>query len=177
MALPLAGVVAAWLVMESVEGLGARANGLSRGELMELVRWVMREGLAAVQAAERTECFERVAWGSVEARAGRRPTTTRDLRYYVRKMLKVEGVAQLPLRAMTTAQCRMCAATPLRATTLRISGICRSCRWRSATAIDRSCSAVTWPPPQGSKAFLGKARKMNSMSRRSIRAIARYGDG
>ena len=71
-----------------------------------MVRRVMREGIAAVQTAERTGSFEQVAWASVEARAARRPTTTRDLRYYVRKMLRVEGVAQLPLRAMTTAQCR-----------------------------------------------------------------------
>ncbi len=105
-ALPLGGMDAARLVMECVEGLGGRAEGLPRVELMELVRRVLREGIAAVQAAERTECFERVAWASVESRAARRPTTTRDLRYYVRKMLKVEGVAQLPLRAMTTAQCR-----------------------------------------------------------------------
>lgn len=106
MALPIGGVDAARLVMECVEGLGTRAEGLGRVELMELVRRVMREGIAAVQAAERTESFEQVAWDSVEARVGRRPSTTRDLRYYVRKMLRVEGVAQLPLRAMTTAQCR-----------------------------------------------------------------------
>ena len=105
-ALPIGGVDAARLVMECVEGLGGRAEGLRRVELMEMVRRVMREGIAALQAVERTESFERVAWESVESRAGRRPTTMRDLRYYVRKMLKVEGVAQLPLRAMTTAQCR-----------------------------------------------------------------------
>ncbi len=104
--LPIGGVDAVRLVMECVEGLGARAEGLERVALMELLRRVMREGIAALQAAERTESFEQVAWASVEARAGRRPTTMRDLRYYVRKMLRVEGVAQLPLRAMTTAQCR-----------------------------------------------------------------------
>ena len=106
MALPLGGVDAARLVMECVEGLGARAEGLGRVELMELVRRVMREGIAAVQAAERTVPFEQAAWESVEARAGRRPTTMRDLRHYVRRMLKIEGFAQLPLRAMTAGQCR-----------------------------------------------------------------------
>lgn len=105
-ALPISGVDAVRLVMECVEGLGERAKGLPREKLMELVRRVLRQGIAAVQTAERTESFERVAWASVEARAGRRPTTRRDLRFYVRKMLKVEGVAQLPLRAMTTAKCR-----------------------------------------------------------------------
>ena len=106
MALPLGSVDAARLVMECVEGLGARAEGLSRVELMELVRRVMREGIAAVLAAERTVPFERAAWESVVARAGRRPTTTRDLRHYVRRMLKDEHFAKLPLRAMTVGQCR-----------------------------------------------------------------------
>ena len=74
---------------------------------MERCRRVIDAGAKALEQLERTESFEQVAWASVEARAARRPTTTRDLRYYVRKMLRVEGVAQLPLRAMTTAQCRM----------------------------------------------------------------------
>lgn len=73
---------------------------------MERCRRVIDAGAKALEQLERTESFEQVAWASVEARAARRPTTTRDLRYYVRKMLRVEGVAQLPLRAMTTAQCR-----------------------------------------------------------------------
>ncbi len=77
-----------------------------RGDLEQCLR-VIEAGTKALEQQERTASFERVAWESVEARAGRRPTTTRDLRYYVRKMLKVEGMAQLPLRAMTTAQCRM----------------------------------------------------------------------
>ncbi len=104
--LPLGGVDAARLVLECVEGLGTKAEGLPRVELMELVRRVMRAGIAAIEQQERTVPLEQAAWASVEARAGRRPTTTRDLRHYVRRMLKVEGFAQLPLRGMTTAQCR-----------------------------------------------------------------------
>ena len=103
---PLDGVDAVRLVMECVEGLGGRAEGMARVELMELVRRVMREGIAAVQAAERTVPFEQAAWESVQARAGRRPTTTRDLRHYVRRMLKHTAFAQLPLRAVTVGQCR-----------------------------------------------------------------------
>lgn len=104
--LPVGGVDAARLVLECVEGLGDRAVELGRVELMELVRRVMRAGIAALEQQERTVPFEQAAWASVEARAGRRPTTTRDLRHYVRRMLKVEGFAQQPLRGMTTAQCR-----------------------------------------------------------------------
>ena len=104
--LPLGSVDAARLVLECVEGLGNRAEGLGRVELMELVRRVMRAGMAALEQHERTVPFEQAAWESVAARAGRRPTTTRDLRHYVRRMLRVEGFAQRPLRAMTVGQCR-----------------------------------------------------------------------
>ena len=60
-----------------------------------------------MRAAEHTVTFETAAWDSVDARKDRRPTTTRDLRNYVRRMLRVEGVAQMPLRGMGTAQCRL----------------------------------------------------------------------
>mgnify|MGYP003291701349 FL=1 len=94
------------LTMECIEGLNTRAAGVSRGELICLLRRVIAAGIAAIQAEERTECFEKVAWESVAARANRRPTTMRDLRHYVRRMLRVEGVGQMPLRGMTVAQCR-----------------------------------------------------------------------
>lgn len=47
------------------------------------------------------------AWASVESRAGRRATTLRDLRHFVRRMLRVEGIAQRPLRGMSTKECRV----------------------------------------------------------------------
>lgn len=78
--------------------LGIRAEGLTRLELLALVRRVMRAGIAAVEAAERTVTFEVAAWGSVQARAGRRTTTKRDLRHYVRRILRIEGVSRMPLR-------------------------------------------------------------------------------
>lgn len=103
---PLQVLDAARLVMECVEGLGARAAGKGRDELICLVRRVIAAGIEAIQAEERTEIFEKVAWESVAARSNRRPTTTRDLRHYVRRMLRVDGVGQMPLRGMTSAQCR-----------------------------------------------------------------------
>ena len=74
--------------------------------LVQRVMLMLDAGEKTLEQRDRTESFEKVAWASVESRAGRRPTTTRDLRHYVRRMLKVEGVSQLPLRSMTTAQCR-----------------------------------------------------------------------
>ena len=97
---------AARLVIECVEGLGRRTYGMERDELICLVRRVIIAGIATLQNEEQTESFEKVAWESVAARASRRPTTTRDLRHYVRRMLRVEGVGQLPLRGMTAALCR-----------------------------------------------------------------------
>ena len=49
-------------------------------------------------AEEATESFERAAWASVEARQGRRASTVRDLRHYVRRMLKVPGIGAPPAR-------------------------------------------------------------------------------
>ena len=93
------------MVLECLEKMGAGEEE-SRGELMRKVRRVVDEGVRAVQEAERTESFGVVAWASVEARAGRRPTTRRDLRSFVRRMLRVEGAAELPLRRMRVEDCR-----------------------------------------------------------------------
>lgn len=95
------------LALEAVEGLGARAEGLPRGELMVLLRRVVQAGAAAVLAAEQTVSLEEAAWESVRAReASLRPTSRRDLRHFVRRILRVEGAAQLPLRSVSAAQCR-----------------------------------------------------------------------
>ena len=98
---------AARLALEALEGLGARAQGLPRGELMVLLRRVIQAGVGAVLAAEQTVSLEAAAWESVRAReAGLRPTSRRDLRHFVRRILRVEEVAQMPLLSVTSAQCR-----------------------------------------------------------------------
>lgn len=102
--LPLEISDAARLVVECVEELGEQFN--SRDLLLRRLRRVLREGVRAVQLSEHTQSFETTAWASVEARAARRPTTRRDLRSFVRRMLRVNGVADMPLRAMTTRDCR-----------------------------------------------------------------------
>ncbi len=82
------------------EGAGG-GKGLMR-RCMEIVEW----GVEAAEARERTVSFEEAGWASVEARKDLRTTTRRDLRYYLRKFLKMEGIAEQPLRSMSTAQCR-----------------------------------------------------------------------
>ncbi len=94
------------LTLETTEELGESAQGKKRAELIHLLRRVIRAGVAAVRAEEHTVSFEEAAWASVEARAGRRATTLRDLRHFVRRMLRVAGVAERPLRGMSTRECR-----------------------------------------------------------------------
>ena len=94
------------LTAEAAEEIGGRAQGLGRVEMLHLLRRVIRAGVAAVKAEEHTVSFEEAAWASVESRAGRRATTLRDLRHFVRRMLRVEGIAQRPLRALSTKECR-----------------------------------------------------------------------
>ena len=102
--LPMDACDAARLVLECTEMLGDVLG--DRREMMQRIRRVMQEGVRAVQMAERTEVFSVVAWASVEARKDRRPATRRDLRCFVRRMLRVKGFAEMPLRKMTGDDCR-----------------------------------------------------------------------
>ena len=92
------------LILECMEELGESYD--DRDQLMKRIRRVMREGVQAVRAAEQTVSLEEAAWASVEQRRHRRPTTRRDLRAFVRRMLRVEGAGQLLLRKMTPGVCR-----------------------------------------------------------------------
>lgn len=85
-----------------------RASGeMGAGDaLMVLMRRVLRAGVEALRGAECTVSFEEAAWASVEARRDRRAVTRRDLRSHLRRMLRVEGVAGRPLRAMRAGECR-----------------------------------------------------------------------
>ncbi len=105
-ALPLSAEDAVRLVLELVEGLRLGAASLEHDELMERLRGILRLGVEAAREREHTVSFSVAAWQSVEARAGRRPVTLRDLRYYINRLLKVPGLAERPLRAMKTGECR-----------------------------------------------------------------------
>lgn len=69
-------------------------------------RQVVELGQKALQAQEQTVSLAEAGWASVEARAELRATTGRDLRYFLRRILKLQGVGDLPLRAITSKQCR-----------------------------------------------------------------------
>ncbi len=104
--LPLSGEDAARLVLELVEGLQLGCLTLGHDELMERLRVALRAGVAAVHEGEHTVPFAEAAWRSVEARSQRRPVTLRDLRYYLRRLLREPGLGERPLRAMKSQECR-----------------------------------------------------------------------
>ncbi len=104
--LPLSGVDAARLVLELVEGLQLEGQGMGHDALMERLRVVLRLGLQALREREQTVSFAEAARRSIEARAGRRPVTLRDLRYYLNRLLREPGLAARPLRAMRSVECR-----------------------------------------------------------------------
>lgn len=73
---------------------------------LSVLKHILRSGVHALQEETRTVSFAEAAYASIEARGHLRATTLRDLRYYVRRMLKVGWVADRPLRAMRTRECR-----------------------------------------------------------------------
>lgn len=77
----------------------------AQGEVMRAMKCI-ELGAAEAEKRERTVSLCTAAWASVEARKELRPTTRRDLRHFVRRILRVEGAAEMPLRAMTTADCK-----------------------------------------------------------------------
>lgn len=97
---------AARLVMECIERLGERAKCRTREATLNLLRRVLQEGVRVVESSEQTVSLSEAIWASVEARKGLRPTSRRDLRNYARRILRVEGVCDKPLRSFTTADCK-----------------------------------------------------------------------
>ncbi len=108
--LPLGGSDAARLVLETVEEMPELHLSAAQGkaELMQALRRVLREGIAAVRAQEKTVSFAQAAEESLARReaAGRRATTLRDLRHFIRRLLRVPGLAERPLRTLSVNECR-----------------------------------------------------------------------
>ncbi len=108
--LPLSGVDTARLILEAMEEMPELRNAAAQGKdtLMQALRRVLREGIAAVREREKTVNFAQAAAESLARRvaAGRRATTLRDLRHFIRRLLRVPGLAEKPLRAMRVDECR-----------------------------------------------------------------------
>ncbi len=108
--LPLTSMDMARLVLEMMEEMPAlhEVAAIGRAPLMQALRRVMREGIAAVKAQEKTVTFAQAATESLErrSRAGRRPTTLRDLRHFIRRLLRAPGLATKPLRSLQMDECQ-----------------------------------------------------------------------
>ncbi len=106
--LPLHPEDAARLTLEMLEELQLDSAELTRTQLLARLRRLIRVGLRTLNEEEATVPFAEAAWKSVEARvaAGRRPVTLRDLRYMLRRLLRIPGLAERPLRAMRPRECR-----------------------------------------------------------------------
>lgn len=92
--------------LEALEELGITSSGLPREELIMVLRRVIQAGTSAIQAAGHTVSLQEAAWASVEARQDLRPASRRDLRHFIRRILRVKGAAALPLRGISSEQCR-----------------------------------------------------------------------
>ena len=78
---------AARLILDAVERLSTGEESTPpREQLLSKLKRVVELGTQAVLAEEATESFANVAWQSVEARKGRRASTQRDLRHFVRRI-------------------------------------------------------------------------------------------
>ncbi len=97
---------AARLILEAIEALGDLVQGLSRPALLVLLRDTLRHGVAAIRAATDTVTLREAVAASISARSHLRPSSLRDLKHFAGRILKVEGSAELPLRAITTTQCK-----------------------------------------------------------------------
>jgi len=97
---------AARLILEMTEELGESTHRMPRHTLLKTLRRVIRCGTESVRKAEHTVTFGEAARQSIEAREERRPTTRRDLRHYMRRLMRVRGVTLRPLREMDAQECR-----------------------------------------------------------------------
>ena len=94
------------LVQEALENPGEGAMRKSRPEQIQEVRRVLQRGVKSIREEEATETLGNAAWASVKARRELRESSRRDLRHFVRRILRVEGVAELPLRGISSKECR-----------------------------------------------------------------------
>lgn len=103
---PLDTVDAARLILESMEHAESLLIGLNRAETMERLRQIMRAGTETVKREVNTVTLKEAAMASLSARHYLRPTTRRDLRFFVRRMLRTGEYNDIPLRSFTTQHCR-----------------------------------------------------------------------
>ncbi len=104
--LPLTELDIARLLLESVEAVGNLTTGKNRYELLALLREMIRAGAQQLHAAHHSVSLREAVLSSIHARRHLRPTSQRDLRFYARRLIAVEGFADVPLNQLSTQNCR-----------------------------------------------------------------------
>ena len=94
------------LALEATEQLGSITAGMERLEMLQIMRRMIAEGVRAIRDSENTVSFGEAVEKSVAARSHLRPASRRDLRHFTKRMLRIEGTASLPLRRISTDDCR-----------------------------------------------------------------------
>ncbi len=104
--LPLGMSDIARLILELAENLGISEKKLTRDEMIVCLRRAILAGTEAIRQAEKSVPFAEAAAASLQARQNRRPTTLRDLRHFIGRMLRDSQAARRPLRTWTVQDCR-----------------------------------------------------------------------
>lgn len=103
---PVTPADAARLVLEMAEEAGLDPATLPREELLRRLRRLIRAGARTLAQEDKTIPLAEAVRHSLEARRDRRPTTLRDLQHFSRRILRVAGAGERPLRSFTPADCR-----------------------------------------------------------------------
>lgn len=103
---PITPADAARLVLEMAEEAGLAPAAFTREELLRRLRRLIRAGACSLAQEDKTISFAETVRLSLEARRDRRPTTLRDLQHFTRRLLRVPGVGERPLRSFSPADCR-----------------------------------------------------------------------
>lgn len=103
--LPLNQLQISRLILELVEESGG-CEIQDTDELMAHCRKVIRLGVEAAERQKRTVPFRQALEETLRAKAHRSPLTLRDIRYYMKKLMKeIPGLAERPLRDISTEEC------------------------------------------------------------------------
>lgn len=105
--LPLSELDVARLFIESIEHIGHLTEGKSRLEIIMMMRRMIRIGAESLNAESNTVSLKCAVLASVHARRHLRPVSRRDLRFFARRFISVESLADVPLNKITPKQCRI----------------------------------------------------------------------
>ena len=94
------------LVLEAHDYLGDMVSEKSRADVLMMLRSVIRYGTQTLREESSSVSLREAARSSLQARQHLRPTSRRDLRFYIRRLLSVPEFAEIPLNHFNARRCR-----------------------------------------------------------------------